>query len=101
MKNLFLLATLTLGMACNNSKKEKAPGTGDTDTTTSPTENNTLASNNAAPSAGSASVMYSVADTARNLAGSVLVQKIKTNYLQVTITWRWLPPMDLMANHLF
>ncbi|MGB3153644.1 MAG: hypothetical protein WBB06_03525 [Chitinophagaceae bacterium] len=92
MKNLFLLATLTLGMACNNSKKEKAPGTGDTDTTTSPTENNTPASNNAAPSAGSASVMYSVADTARNLAGSVLVQKDKdklspgNNYLAVVTT---------------
>ncbi|MBK7561698.1 MAG: hypothetical protein IPI68_09300 [Chitinophagaceae bacterium] len=73
-------------------QKEKAPGTGDTDTTTSPTENNTPASNNAAPSAGSASVMYSVADTARNLAGSVLVQKDKdklspgNDYLAVVTT---------------
>lgn len=92
MKKIFLLATLTIGIACNNSKKEKVPGTGDKETTTSPSENNSSASNNTAPSAGSASVMYSVADTARNFSGSALVQKDKdklspgNDYLAVVTT---------------
>lgn len=73
MKKIFSIATVVILVACNNSKKES--GTGDA-TTTTVTENNTspVSSNS---SAGAATVTYTVADTARSVSGSVLVQKDK------------------------
>ncbi|MBK9568530.1 MAG: hypothetical protein IPO53_00440 [Chitinophagaceae bacterium] len=46
MKNLFLLATLTLGMACNNLKKGESTRHRRYRYYNFTTENNTLASNN-------------------------------------------------------
>lgn len=76
MKHLIPAALVALLCACNSSKKEKDTTVTDstvTSNTTTPANN----TNTATPGAGS--VMYSVNDTARNMTGSVLVQKDKSN----------------------
>lgn len=74
MKSIFFIATLALLFACNNSKKEKDGTSAD-----SPTTLQTADGSTEAKAVGSAVVKYTVADTAKTLEGSVLVQKDKSN----------------------
>lgn len=74
MRSLFFIAAVTLLVACNNSKTEKAGASADTTTTVQPADHSSEA-----PAVGTAVVSYSVADTARTFAGSVLVEKDKSN----------------------
>ncbi len=77
MKKIVTIASVALLFACNNAKKEKETSTGESATTSS-TEN-TASADSPSPAVGTAVVNYSIKDTARNIAGSVLVQKDKKN----------------------
>ena len=74
MKRLLPVLLMALLCACNNSKKEKSVVADDS--TTNTTTNQTPATANTTP-VGSSTVSYSIADTARNLNGSVIVQADK------------------------
>lgn len=74
MKSLFFIATMVLFIACNNSKKENAGTSTDSTTTVQSADRSTESS-----AVGTSVVSYSVADTVKTFAGSVLVQKDKSN----------------------
>src|SRR5687768_13029418 len=74
MKTVLALAMMIVVCSCNNSKKEKQ--TTDSDTTI---QNTTTSDGNTdtAPAAGSATISYSVNDTARSYSASILVSADK------------------------
>lgn len=80
MKKLLTISLITLVCACNNSKKEKQVTNSDT-TTTNPasSDNSSNSSTTTMPAAGSATVRFSVNDTAYTLEAHAFVQKDKSN----------------------
>ena len=79
MKGIFFISMVSLLIACNNAGKDKETTTGDSSGTTTNVTSTSPGKKPASnlPAAGSATVSYTVEDTARNSSGSILVSKDK------------------------
>jgi hypothetical protein len=104
MKKLIPISLLAILCACNNSKKEKETVT--TDTTSSNVSTLPPANTTTSNVSGQGTLSYNINDTAKSLAGSVLVQEDKDklspgNNLLAMVTGNNSAGETLTVNFLF